>query len=245
VHNSNSAVIECHSSAGFRAAFRRTGGDAPIVHRGGALRWRIARTLEPQALASAFGKLEFKVVKPTDESALTTLADYLRYAEDTQDPEPFYLSNIHLSSLSPRLYKQFRLPRPFESWLDELPTPVRPELCWLFVGPTHSGSQRHIDVLGSSAWNAVFAGTKQWTFIVETDAEGGERQARCEQQPGDLIYTPPCMEHAVSNVGLTVAITGNFVNASNVGAVLRHLERNGPVEWHETIAALSLKHAAR
>ncbi len=49
-------------------------------------------------------------------------------------------------------------------------------------------------------------------------------------EAGELLFVPRESPHAVENLGTTVAVSGNFVDDTNVAHVARHLRRNALVD---------------
>jgi hypothetical protein len=104
----------------------------------------------------------------------------------------------------------------------------------------------HVDVMASSAWNAVITGQKLWVFFPidqlefiyngqinafkpDFDAFPLLKNARpyyCVQNPGDIVFTPSMWWHQVYNAEDTISITGNFLNHTNVKDVESFMTRN-------------------
>ncbi len=167
-------------------------------------------------------------------------ADFLDYCLTTDDPEPLYLSSWAYQTELPEIRAMADPPAVFRSWLEmAVPGSRHPIGNWLFVGPAGSGTQLHVDGFGTSAWNAVLSGSKEWMFLPADLAISLElRQSRhtsralnvedgepwmTVQDAGDLVFTPSGWGHAVLNRSAGIAIAENFVNERNYQTVLRHL----------------------
>jgi len=181
------------------------------------------------------GKLDKKVF---------SLKEYTNYLESTRDCNPWYVSNLQLEEL------EVNLPKSFENWLNILPKQINPNWQWVFVGPKNSHTEMHIDVLNSSAWNALITGEKNWTFYPpeKTISEGYlseefrdlysselNEPIKIVQNQGDLIVTPSGWAHKVSNAKQSFSITGNFINESNYQSVKKFLEINNKPDWIKVI----------
>lgn len=143
------------------------------------------------------------------------LASYLEYMESTEDELPDYLSRWCFPTIFPELAAQYRRPPHFPCWTDQLPPEVRPTWKWLYMGPPRSGSALHRDFMGTSAWNVLFEGEKEWRFYAP-GPEAAEGEALCcVQRPGDIIFTPSHWWHEVRNTTCTLALTENFINDTN------------------------------
>ena len=137
------------------------------------------------------------------------------------------------------------LPPGFRSWLDKLPVGHRPRWAWMFLGANGSGSPLHVDTMCSSAWNLLLSGRKKWVLLSpEASVEAGRlepevaevldpgvRTVEWEQQPGECLLVPSGWAHRVVNLTPSMALTGNFVNASNIEPVVAHHAAAGRRNW--------------
>lgn len=120
-------------------------------------------------------------------------------------------------------------------------------LKWLFIGESGSGSPSHLDTMNTSAWLWCACGRKEWRclhggdfgligskeravghlpdlFDPDTDMFPWLRQGRLYwgvQEPGDIVFTPSCVYHAVRNVEFTISVTHNYADATNIAEVLK------------------------
>ena len=126
----------------------------------------------------------------------------------------------------------------------------------LFVGPAHSGGGLHIDSFGSNFWMAVLSGRKLWTFFDENqlpllyqshqdDTFGVDTRqpdyARyplyaftnssvCIVGPGDGLFVPAGSPHQVTNLSPSIAISMNYIDASNIDTALASTKLEGLVD---------------
>ncbi len=167
--------------------------------------------------------------------------EYLHYIHNTDDADPLYLLDWFVGKNCSELTQDYSIPPYFESWLDKF-MPISKFLAF-YIGPKHSASKLHIDILSTSAWNAVFRGQKLWVFYPPNQTEfiyNGKvnpfnpddekfplfKQAKgyyALQNPGDMIYTPSNWWHGVYNTEHTLSLTDNFINGSNIKQVISHL----------------------
>jgi len=108
---------------------------------------------------------------------------------------------------------------------------------WIFVGDRGTGSESHIDPIGTSAWLYLLEGEKQWDFEIEEgnleeeelvwDRKSEEppwkklrakekKVYRVTQKAHEMIYVPSQSRHCVLNTGdRNIAITHNYVDGGN------------------------------
>ena len=92
--------------------------------------------------------------------------DYFKYADLTQDEQPFYLFDKEFVRKAPGLLADFWPPECFgEDLFAHLGEEARPDYRWLIAGPARSGSFFHKDPNATSAWNAVVSGSKKWVLF--------------------------------------------------------------------------------
>lgn len=169
--------------------------------------------------------------------------EYIDYIHTNNDQNPLYLLDWFVDKNCPELRADYSVPRYFHSWTDKFSAGLRPKFLAFYIGPKNSASPLHIDILSTSAWNAVFRGAKLWVFYPPKQAEflyGGKvdpfnpdvekyplfKDAQgfyAIQEAGDLIFTPSNWWHAVLNLEHTISLTDNFINQSNIKIFLDKL----------------------
>ncbi|NUT41871.1 MAG: hypothetical protein HOV86_18000 [Thermoactinospora sp.] len=218
------------------------GGREPLIVRRAALDWPLARSVREGEFLARYRDQVVGASRAGEERTMT-LGEAVALNGD--EPDPWYLCwNVH----DRRDELVGELPGAFASWYDWLPESVRPAWTWIFVGPSGTGTSLHLDTMGSSAWNALMSGVKEWRVmsprrsvragllseaVARTLPDVGDVEYTCTQHPGDLLSVPGGWAHEVVNAGDTVSITGNFVNAANIGTVEATLARSGNETWRE------------
>lgn len=93
------------------------------------------------------------------------LGTFLRYAAAQRDDSPLYVFAT-IDDGAEGLVDDYAVPRVFgEDLFELLSERRRPPHRWVLLGPSRSGTAVHIDPLGTSAWNALVAGTKAWALF--------------------------------------------------------------------------------
>lgn len=129
----------------------------------------------------------------------------------------------------------------------------------LFIAPAGVTSELHVDAFASSFWMALFQGQKRWTFfeasdfallypkyvhsldpvfhvnIANPDLKSHPLLAltqpkQCVLKPGDLLFVPAGSPHYVENLTASLAISSNYVDATNFDKVCDELHANGLID---------------
>uniref|UniRef100_A0A6B2L6F9 JmjC domain-containing protein n=1 Tax=Arcella intermedia TaxID=1963864 RepID=A0A6B2L6F9_9EUKA len=129
------------------------------------------------------------------------------------------------------------------SYVDEWPS--------LFVGPKNSQSAMHVDSFGSNFWMYLIEGRKKWnifsksdlsylyedratkTFeydpfnynLLKTPLAAKATVYECILEPGEILFVPAVSPHAVFNLEDSIAMSMNYVDASNYNLVIEELSR--------------------
>lgn len=219
----------------------------PLVIRGVAKQWPAYQKWTGEEFIRQYGKTQ--VVgsrgKKREDKRYFLLAEYLNYAKTTQDNPPYYLADWRFSGNYPELLDDYTVPDYFENWVRRIPEELFQGeaadygLRWMYIGAKNTSSPMHRDVLGTSAWNAVLSGKKEWLFYPAHETEnlyGGSIDGfkvdldvnpryksvegyTCIQEAGDLVFTPSQWWHQVRNLEAGMSITENFINDSNIAQV--------------------------
>jgi len=117
----------------------------------------------------------------------------------------------------------------------------------LFIARRGTNSGLHVDAFGSHFWMFLISGKKKWTFYSPEDCGSlnpkfynsldpifrpSQDQLDAlicysvELEPGQLLFVPSGSPHRVENMQDTVAVSGNFVNDTNLDEAVRHLKIN-------------------
>ena len=83
---------------------------------------------------------------------------------------PIYIFDPTFEVDNNQILSDYQVPSLFhniDNLIDEIPYNLmsRPNFRWFLVGCQYSGSEFHVDPLGSSAWNALVVGKKLWIMI--------------------------------------------------------------------------------
>ncbi|XP_066299717.1 bifunctional arginine demethylase and lysyl-hydroxylase PSR-like [Branchiostoma lanceolatum] len=125
----------------------------------------------------------------------------------------------------------------------------------LFVAPSGLSGGLHVDAFGSNFWMALFQGRKRWLFFQKEDLPllypcynhstdptfdvdvfnpdvqkypllSQTHPRECILQPGELLFVPAGCPHRVENLDKSLAVSGNFVDESNIQVVKQELRIN-------------------
>lgn len=212
--------------------------------------WRAYGTWTPEYFDSNFGAWSIsadRICNGKKEYVHLPLSDYLNYWQGTCHENPYYgKTSLHLFS---NLNEDYSVPKEFECWYkrynDENNEQHKADLSWIYFGPKNAQSALHTDLLGSSYWNALISGKKLWIFI-ENEQEHLTYDGKVNpfdpdltsfpdyefvapsyyiQKPGEVIYCPSNVWHAVKVLEPSIALTENFINAENYLQVTEYLKK--------------------
>ncbi len=221
---------------GFLSRFGKP--NLPFLLKNGIAQTRAMQRWDWSFFAQQYGDREVIVYRTSNRNQYQKMLfkDYIDYILTTDDTDPLYLLDWFVDKNCPELRADYSVPSYFHSWADQLIEPLRPKFLAFYIGPKHSGSKLHIDILSTSAWNAVFKGAKLWVFYPQDqtqniyngrvnpfnpDFEKYPLYQKAQgfyaiQNAGDLIFTPSNWWHAVYNIENTLSLTDNFINRSNI-----------------------------
>lgn len=218
--------------------------DRPVMIKGAAKKWPAFTQWPSDAFVNLCGNADVVIKKGANKDITKpcSLATYLDYIKTTQDKEPYYLVDWSFSRQFPELMQDYDVPLYFENWLRRIPHAelLREQfdylLRWIYIGAKHSGSSMHQDIVGTSAWNAVISGKKEWVFFEPNESDNiyegkadlfnpdlnkypnlaNAKGLSCIQEPGDIVFTPSLWWHQINNVEAGISVTENFINESNI-----------------------------
>lgn len=155
------------------------------------------------------------------------------------------------AAFGPPPYRGFRMPKYFVGdYAQRLDILAGGKHSWpsLFVGSEETGSDLHIDSMGTNFWLLLLSGRKAWRFysrkeLVNMYWRPGSpefypdvfqysdehfpllkytERYEAVQEPGELIFIPGDSPHAVRNLEPIHGISMNYVDASNINIWLWH-----------------------
>eukprot|EP00043_Microstomoeca_roanoka_P014849 m.148008 g.148008 ORF g.148008 m.148008 type:complete len:383 (-) comp16124_c3_seq6:147-1295(-) len=232
----------------------------PAIIRGCVSKWPACRRWKLSRLEKKYGDEKFKCGEDDDGYAVKMkLKHYLPYLHDNDDDSPLYVfdSGFAEHPVKSDLTKDYEVPKYFKDDLfDYAPNGKRPPHRWFVIGPQRSGTDMHIDPLGTAAWNALVHGYKRWVIFPPNVPKSHvrSRSKECEsegiswfdvvyprilregkaapiefiQEPGDIVYMPGGWHHVVLNITDTVAVTQNFCSPTTFPTVWRRTVKGRP-----------------
>jgi hypothetical protein len=171
---------------------------------------------------------------------MINMRDYFQYCLNQVDDTPLYIFDGDFGKRCPEMLHDFeKLDEYFPHDLMHLLDGTRPPHRWLLMGARGSGTDVHRDPPGTSAWNALFSGSKVWAVLhpsllpsdVLADIATDDEPTLCWfvralpliverhptkvfvfiQYPGSVLLLPPGWWHAVWNIEDVIGVTENRV----------------------------------
>ena len=177
-----------------------------------------------------------------------TFAEYNDYCVTTTEDEPLYIFDESFGERedTKELLNDYDEPELFSDDLFKNLETIRPRYRWFIAGPPRSGSNLHVDPLGTSAWNALITGKKEWIIFypgapVRESTKSGAAWFRDEypklkhlqhyrfvQKPGEILYIPSGWWHIAINREATMAVTQNFFESKYISKTKDLILRERP-----------------
>jgi len=177
-----------------------------------------------------------------------TVSDFLQDLQHHASQE--YLFDWSLPLNAPELEADFHIPRLFnDNYLKKTSQSALYHDSWpsLFISNAGTNSGLHVDAFGSHFWMYLISGRKKWTFFSAEDCgslnpkyydsldpifspdkktlESLDSYNICLEE-GDLLFVPGGSPHRVENIEKSVAVSGNFVNETNLEEAIWHFKVN-------------------
>eukprot|EP00158_Paraphelidium_tribonemae_P009892 Partr_v1_DN28990_c1_g1_i4_m25638 putative Jumonji domain containing len=217
--------------------------------------WTSHASVDIKKLRSHIGNPQVPVSDAFGCTKSMSLSDFLDSPADSK----LYLKNWHYC----REFQDYRLyDPPFgDDWLDKW-TRARniDDFRFVYLGKDGSFTGLHADVFRSYSWSTNICGVKEWTFYRPADAfrlhdkfnncisdisahvdsmqfphfDNLEPALVLLQHPGETIFVPSGWFHQVRNIGVTLSVNHNFVNAFNIVRVCEYYVRC----WNEVTASI-------
>lgn len=154
----------------------------PCVITGLTDNWKARENWTVKNLSRKYANAFFKCGEgPGEKPVYLKFKYFAEYMRENEDDSPLYIFDPDFGTRkrSADMLNDYHVPRFFEDDLFELlgTHTKRPPYRWIVIGPARSGTNIHIDPLGTSAWNALIQGHKRWVFI-HPDA------------PSELVHIP-------------------------------------------------------
>jgi hypothetical protein len=211
----------------------------PVIFTGLSDDWPARKKWSWSSLGKTYGATRVRVSMGRGASAVVPLSHYIDYVERPDDYDANgtpYLRDWNFLADHPEMAADFSEPFFADDWLMLIDRSIRPDLRWVYAGPSASKSPLHIDTIGTHAWLSQLIGKKRWKLFSPSDVpesyleKGADafrpdrvrfprlRTATCWEatlEPGETIFVPYGWRHQIQNVGPSLALTGNYVDASN------------------------------
>ena len=219
--------------------------ETPCIITNGTSHWPAHMTWSFENFIKRFHNTRFILA---DNIEPMTFAEYNDYCVSTTEDEPLYIFDESFGERedSKELLRDYDEPELFSDDLFKNLETIRPRYRWFIAGPPRSGSNLHVDPLGTSAWNALITGKKEWIIFypgapVRESTKSGAAWFRDEypklkhlqhyrfvQKPGEILYIPSGWWHIAINREATMAVTQNFFESKYISKTKDLILRERP-----------------
>ncbi|KAG0241125.1 hypothetical protein BGW41_006231 [Actinomortierella wolfii] len=217
-------------------------------------------------LVAKYGDKVFRVSSlegGKDPYVLMCLKDFMHYVRYNRDKDPLYLFDPYFADTVPEFATDYEVPKYFTvDHFALIPKEERPPHRWMLIGPQRTGAPWHTDPSGTSGhkrWalypphmvppghdprSSKRLSSVEWYLEVYPYLSPETRPIEIVQYPGQTIYVPSGWWHMVLNMDDTVAVTQNYADETNLGAVKESLNSD-PLEtvqlkrWESMVRVLS------
>jgi histone arginine demethylase JMJD6 len=219
--------------------------ETPCIITNGTSHWPAHTTWSFENFTKRFHNTRFILA---DNIEPMTFAEYNDYCVSTTEDEPLYIFDESFGERedTKELLRDYDEPELFSDDLFKNLGTIRPRYRWFIAGPPRSGSNLHVDPLGTSAWNALVTGKKEWIIFypgapVRESTKSGAAWFRDEypklkhlqhyrfvQKPGEILYIPSGWWHIAINREATMAVTQNFFESKYISKARDLILRERP-----------------
>ena len=219
--------------------------ETPCIITNGTSHWPAHTTWSFENFTKRFHNTRFILA---DNIEPMTFAEYNDYCVSTTEDEPLYIFDESFGERedTKELLRDYDEPELFSDDLFKNLETIRPRYRWFIAGPPRSGSNLHVDPLGTSAWNALITGKKEWLIFypgapVRESTKSGAAWFRDEypklkhlqhyrfvQKPGEILYIPSGWWHIAINREATMAVTQNFFESKYISKAKDLILRERP-----------------
>lgn len=217
----------------------------PCIIHGATEHWGAHKLWSFEQFTQRFHNTRFILA---DNVEPMTFAEYNDYCATTIEDEPLYIFDESFGERedTKELLNDYDEPELFSDDLFKNLETIRPRYRWFIAGPPRSGSNLHVDPLGTSAWNALVMGKKEWVIfhpdsLVEKSEKSGAawlrdeypkykhlKHQRITQNPGEVLYIPPGWWHIAINHEPSIAVTQNYLHPKDLGVAKNIILRERP-----------------
>ncbi|EPB74312.1 JmjC domain protein [Ancylostoma ceylanicum] len=142
----------------------------PCIITGLTRHWKAHENWTLRNLLKNYADEYFKCgASPKGRSVYLKFKYFFEYMAEYEDDSPLYIFDGSFDERkgTKKMLLDYEVPEIFQESLFDLlgSDRTRPPHRWITIGPARSGTNIHIDPLGTSAWNALIHGHKRWVFI--------------------------------------------------------------------------------
>jgi histone arginine demethylase JMJD6 len=130
--------------------------------------WKANNEWNINALKKNYGECLFQIGCNinTNEPIIMKLSLFIEKYINDVNKDNLYLFDPTFDFDCPNIVNDYCVPKIFEDdIISNIPDYLRPNYKWFLIGSSATGSKFHTDPLGTSAWNTLIVGKKEWIIF--------------------------------------------------------------------------------